>query len=62
MRVSIVGASGYTGGEILRLLVNHPEVEIGQAISHTYAGQPVRRHRGREGQGRADAEGGARAL
>ncbi len=43
MRVSIVGASGYTGGEILRLLVNHPEVEIGQAISRTYAGQPIRR-------------------
>ena len=43
IRVSIVGASGYTGGEILRLLVNHPEVEIGQAISRTYAGQPIRR-------------------
>ncbi len=43
MRVSIVGASGYTGGEVLRLLVNHPEVEIGQAISRTYAGQPIHR-------------------
>ena len=43
MRVSIVGASGYTGGEILRLLINHPEVVIGQVISRTYAGQPVRR-------------------
>ena len=41
--VSIVGASGYTGGEMLRLLVNHPEVKIGQAISRTYAGQPVSR-------------------
>ena len=41
--VSIVGASGYTGGEMLRLLVNHPEVKIGQAISRTYAGKPVSR-------------------
>ena len=43
MRVSIVGASGYTGGELLRLLANHPHVEIGQATSRTYAGRPVRR-------------------
>ncbi|MDA7997528.1 MAG: hypothetical protein MPI93_05915, partial [Nitrosopumilus sp.] len=28
MRVGVVGASGYVGGETLRLLVNHPEVEI----------------------------------
>ena len=41
--VSVVGASGYTGGEILRLLRNHPEVAIGQTISRTYAGQPIRR-------------------
>lgn len=43
MLISIVGASGYTGGEIIRLLVNHPEVEIGQLISRTYAGQNIRR-------------------
>ena len=41
--VSVVGASGYTGGEILRLLRNHPEVAIGQTISRTYAGKPIRR-------------------
>lgn len=43
IRVTIVGASGYTGGEMLRLLVNHPEIEISQAISRTYAGQPIHR-------------------
>ena len=28
MKVSIVGASGYAGGELLRLLLNHPDVEV----------------------------------
>ena len=28
MKVGVVGASGYVGGETLRLLVNHPDVEI----------------------------------
>ena len=27
-KVAIIGASGYTGGELLRMLLNHPEVEI----------------------------------
>lgn len=40
-RVSIVGASGYVGGELLRLLLDHPEVEIGQATSERYAGKYV---------------------
>ncbi|MDP6053326.1 MAG: N-acetyl-gamma-glutamyl-phosphate reductase, partial [Candidatus Latescibacteria bacterium] len=31
--VSIVGASGYGGGELLRLLMFHPEVEIKQVTS-----------------------------
>ena len=29
-KVAIVGASGYTGGELLRMLLNHPEVEISE--------------------------------
>ncbi len=41
LRVSIVGASGYTGGELLRLLLFHPKVEIGQATSERLAGKPV---------------------
>ncbi len=32
-KVSIVGASGYVGGELLRLLLNHPHVEVVQATS-----------------------------
>jgi N-acetyl-gamma-glutamyl-phosphate/LysW-gamma-L-alpha-aminoadipyl-6-phosphate reductase len=41
VRVSIVGASGYTGGEVLRLLLNHPNVEIGQVTSESNAGNYV---------------------
>ncbi len=41
LRVSIVGASGYAGGELIRLLLSHPHVEIGQVTSETYAGKFV---------------------
>lgn len=41
LRVSIVGASGYGGGELLRLLLNHPHVEISQVTSESNAGKPV---------------------
>lgn len=41
MDVSIVGASGYAGGELLRLLLDHPHVRVRQATSEHYAGQPV---------------------
>lgn len=43
VRASIIGASGYTGGELLRLLHAHPGVEIAQATSRTLRGQPVSR-------------------
>ena len=39
IRASIVGASGYAGGELLRVLLFHPEVEVVQITSETYAGQ-----------------------
>ncbi|MEJ2544884.1 MAG: hypothetical protein P8Y99_12530 [Calditrichaceae bacterium] len=39
--VSIVGASGYTGGELLRLLLFHPEVEIKQVTSERFFGKPI---------------------
>lgn len=38
---SIIGGSGYTGGELLRLLHTHPDAEIGQVSSRSLAGQPV---------------------
>ncbi len=41
MRVSIIGASGYTGGELLRLLGSHPEVEIHQATSEHHLGEYI---------------------
>jgi N-acetyl-gamma-glutamyl-phosphate/LysW-gamma-L-alpha-aminoadipyl-6-phosphate reductase len=39
IQAAIVGASGYTGGELLRLLLAHPQVEVTQITSETYAGQ-----------------------
>ncbi len=41
LKVSIVGASGYTGGEVLRLLLFHPNVEIEQVTSESHAGEYV---------------------
>ena len=43
MKVSIVGASGYGGGELLRLLLQHPQVEVHQCTSERFAGKPVSR-------------------
>jgi len=43
MRVSIVGASGYGGGELLRLLLDHPGVRVHQVTSERNAGKPVTR-------------------
>ncbi|OHB33176.1 MAG: N-acetyl-gamma-glutamyl-phosphate reductase [Desulfuromonadaceae bacterium GWC2_58_13] len=40
IRVAIVGASGYTGVELYRLLVNHPAVEITCVTSRQNAGEP----------------------
>lgn len=40
-RVSIVGGSGYTGGELLRLLIAHPEVEVIQVTSRARLGEFV---------------------
>ncbi|MEU5086771.1 N-acetyl-gamma-glutamyl-phosphate reductase [Streptomyces sp. NPDC021356] len=39
VRVAIAGASGYAGGEALRLLLAHPEVEIGALTGNSNAGQ-----------------------
>jgi N-acetyl-gamma-glutamyl-phosphate/LysW-gamma-L-alpha-aminoadipyl-6-phosphate reductase len=39
--VSIVGASGYTGGETLRLLLDHPQIRICQVTSESNAGKYV---------------------
>ena len=41
LSVSIVGASGYTGGETLRLLLSHPQVKVSQVTSESNAGKFV---------------------
>ncbi len=41
IRVGILGAAGYTGGELIRLLINHPEAEIIFANSESNAGNLV---------------------
>ncbi|UZR94040.1 N-acetyl-gamma-glutamyl-phosphate reductase [Chondrinema litorale] len=41
IRAGIVGGAGYTAGELLRILINHPEVEISFIHSKSHAGQPV---------------------
>src|SRR5260370_42638098 len=39
LRVAIAGGSGYTGGELARLLLFHPQVELTQVASSSHAGQ-----------------------
>lgn len=41
INISILGASGYGGGELLRLLLFHPKVKVQQVTSRTYAGKRV---------------------
>jgi len=41
IRVAIVGGSGYTGGELLRLLLFHPECQVEQVTSERFAGKFV---------------------
>jgi N-acetyl-gamma-glutamyl-phosphate reductase len=40
-KAGIVGGAGYTAGELVRLLLHHPEVEISAVVSSTQAGQPL---------------------
>ncbi|SJN47520.1 N-acetyl-gamma-glutamyl-phosphate reductase [Microbacterium esteraromaticum] len=42
--VAVSGASGYAGGEILRLLAAHPDIEIRTVTAHSNAGQPLTAH------------------
>lgn len=43
VRCSIVGGSGYTGGELLRLLLDHPNASVQAVSSRSLAGQPMHR-------------------
>jgi N-acetyl-gamma-glutamyl-phosphate reductase len=42
IKVAILGATGYTGGELVRLLACHPQVQIVHVTSERYAGKPLR--------------------
>jgi N-acetyl-gamma-glutamyl-phosphate/LysW-gamma-L-alpha-aminoadipyl-6-phosphate reductase len=41
MDVSVIGGSGYAGGELLRLLLQHPEVTVKQVLSRSCSGRPL---------------------
>ena len=41
IKVGIIGGAGYTAGELLRLLINHPEVEIRFVNSSSNAGNKI---------------------
>ncbi|HEY6789379.1 MAG TPA: N-acetyl-gamma-glutamyl-phosphate reductase, partial [Trebonia sp.] len=41
VQVAVAGASGYAGGELLRLLAGHPQFEIGAVTGASSAGKPV---------------------
>jgi N-acetyl-gamma-glutamyl-phosphate reductase len=40
-RVAVAGASGYAGGELLRLLAGHPDLELGPVTAGSGAGRPI---------------------
>ncbi|NMI01414.1 N-acetyl-gamma-glutamyl-phosphate reductase [Pseudonocardia acidicola] len=44
VRIAVAGASGYAGGELLRLLLVHPDVEIGALTAGGSAGTPLAQH------------------
>src|SRR4029077_3009841 len=41
IRVAVAGASGYAGGELLRLIAAHPDLELGPVTAGSSAGAPV---------------------
>ena len=41
IRVAVVGATGYTGGELLRILLAHPEARVDHVTSESRPGQQL---------------------
>ena len=41
MKIGVIGASGYAGGELLRLLAGHPEFEVSCVTAHSNAGEEI---------------------
>ena len=44
VRIAVAGASGYAGGEVLRLALQHPELEVGTVTAHASAGARLGAH------------------
>src|ERR1700733_13929752 len=44
MKTGVIGGSGYTGAELLRLLAGHPDIEVTVVTAHAHAGQVVGEH------------------
>lgn len=42
IKVSVIGATGYAGIELVRILFSHPKVEISNLVSHSYLGKELR--------------------
>lgn len=40
-KIAIIGASGYTGAELIRLIATHPTFELSALVAHTKAGQAL---------------------
>ena len=43
-KAAVAGASGYVGGELLRLIASHPQLELGNVTAHSNAGQLLGQH------------------
>jgi N-acetyl-gamma-glutamyl-phosphate reductase len=41
IKVGIIGGAGYTGGELIRLLIHHPDISVSFIHSRSSAGKPV---------------------
>ena len=41
IKASVIGASGYTGIELIRILATHPNVEVAYLVSETYQNQKI---------------------
>ncbi|MDX2265679.1 MAG: N-acetyl-gamma-glutamyl-phosphate reductase [Hyphomicrobiales bacterium] len=41
LRIGVIGASGYTGADLIRLAARHPNVELGPLAANTHAGRPL---------------------
>jgi N-acetyl-gamma-glutamyl-phosphate reductase len=44
MKAGVIGGSGYTGAELLRLLAGHPDIEVTVVTAHAHTGQVVGEH------------------